>query len=57
MQVLARSRKTTIHLAAVALPLAGVVTWLAPELVGLFGSQYSEAATALRVLIWASVCL
>lgn len=50
-------RKTVLHLAAIAIPTALAVTWLAPEIIVIFGRQYLEGARALRVLVWSSVCL
>lgn len=50
-------RKTVVHLAAIGIPAALVMTWLAPEIMRLFGPQYVDAARGLRVLVWASVCL
>jgi O-antigen/teichoic acid export membrane protein len=50
-------RRTEMHLAAIAIPAAVLISLFAAPTLRLFGPAYVAAATGLRVLVWSSVCL
>ena len=51
-------RRSVLTLGGLAVVMAVVVTFLAGPIVRtLFGAEFTEAARALRILVWASACL